>query len=628
MPTNIAEIHENVLSFLLSNHPDLTFALRRNDADDALSAHRFWLYGTYNRIFVSFWNLWDDHTPVINFCIDVERQECILSMQITQNARFGSDGTTKKDTALIQNIAEFLEAKQYNENTHWIKKYGSLDIENQNYLTYLEDFIQKDKRKIDKVFEISKQACSFDKKEFDSALAIIASYRNNNTESITDMIQPKRILIAQLKLENVKIFDTASIDFNPNLTCFIGANGTGKSTILKALAFEIISRTFYTTNQNFRLSSFIRLPKTGVLHSSHNDKFQAKIELVSAEKHYTYTTATNISNYSLIEYFGQNAWINTDFRKENSLQQLVLGFAQNSQITDKQHYYQAYDYPNNTEVQDFILQNNNNAFQNFSNWLEYNFSSRNGNSNWKETSIPKKLVLDKIFEIINAITQTDFEVGGGEYGEFLLKNKTTAQNMPLNLLSDGEKNVLGWVGHFMKRLWETWDEWHESRNITERKTQFWQHPALVLIDEIDTYLHPQWQSTIMAALVDRFPNVQFVITTHSPYVVGSVPKDKIKIYTCEQVDETVEVAEFTEFSAFGADIERLTERLFKTSKRAPDVQAKLDAIADLIADDKLDEAEALIEALKNDPSRGLSPDDPELERNELFITTKRRWAEV
>ena len=123
---------------------------------------------------------------------------------------------------------------------------------------------------------------------------------------------------------------------------------------MKALAFEIISRTFYTTNQNFRLSSFIRLPKTGVLPSPHKNRLQAKIELISAEKHYTYNTITNISSYNQVEYFGQNAWIDTDFRKENSLQQLVLGFAQNSQITDKQHYYQAYDYPNNIEVQDFV----------------------------------------------------------------------------------------------------------------------------------------------------------------------------------------------------------------------------------------------------------------------------------
>jgi predicted ATP-binding protein involved in virulence len=53
-------------------------------------------------------------------------------------------------------------------------------------------------------------------------------------------------------------------------------------------------------------------------------------------------------------------------------------------------------------------------------------------------------------------------------------------------------------------------------------------PAVCLIDEIDTYLHPKWQYSILDALVKAFPNVQFIVTTHSPYVVGSIPNDKIQ----------------------------------------------------------------------------------------------------
>jgi predicted ATP-binding protein involved in virulence len=59
-------------------------------------------------------------------------------------------------------------------------------------------------------------------------------------------------------------------------------------------------------------------------------------------------------------------------------------------------------------------------------------------------------------------------------------------------------------------------------------------PAVCLIDEIDTYLHPKWQYSILDALVKAFPNVQFIVTTHSPYVVGSIPNDKIQLFICEQ----------------------------------------------------------------------------------------------
>ncbi len=44
-------------------------------------------------------------------------------------------------------------------------------------------------------------------------------------------------------------------------------------------------------------------------------------------------------------------------------------------------------------------------------------------------------------------------------------------------------------------------------------------PAIVLVDEIDLHMHPQWQRTIMEFLTERFPNTQFIVTAHSPLVV-------------------------------------------------------------------------------------------------------------
>jgi predicted ATP-binding protein involved in virulence len=47
-------------------------------------------------------------------------------------------------------------------------------------------------------------------------------------------------------------------------------------------------------------------------------------------------------------------------------------------------------------------------------------------------------------------------------------------------------------------------------------------PAIVLIDEIDLHLHPEWQRRVIGDLLSAFPNTQFVLTTHSPYIVASV----------------------------------------------------------------------------------------------------------
>ncbi|MEF1174529.1 AAA family ATPase, partial [Vibrio sinaloensis] len=48
-------------------------------------------------------------------------------------------------------------------------------------------------------------------------------------------------------------------------------------------------------------------------------------------------------------------------------------------------------------------------------------------------------------------------------------------------------------------------------------------PGVVLIDEVDLHLHPRAQENYMKVLTDIFPNVQFVVTTHSPFVVRGLP---------------------------------------------------------------------------------------------------------
>ena len=52
-------------------------------------------------------------------------------------------------------------------------------------------------------------------------------------------------------------------------------------------------------------------------------------------------------------------------------------------------------------------------------------------------------------------------------------------------------------------------------------------PGIVLIDEVDLYLHPHWQQHVLADLQAAFPLFQFVVTTHSPFIVQSVDRNNI-----------------------------------------------------------------------------------------------------
>lgn len=52
--------------------------------------------------------------------------------------------------------------------------------------------------------------------------------------------------------------------------------------------------------------------------------------------------------------------------------------------------------------------------------------------------------------------------------------------------------------------------------------------GIVLIDEVELHLHPEWQQSIISHLISTFPNIQFIITTHSPQVLSTITKQKIR----------------------------------------------------------------------------------------------------
>jgi len=78
-----------------------------------------------------------------------------------------------------------------------------------------------------------------------------------------------------------------------------------------------------------------------------------------------------------------------------------------------------------------------------------------------------------------------------------------------NQLSDGFSSVLQLVSELLLRM----------EAVTAGSYEV---PGIVLIDEIETHLHIKLQKAILPFLTDFFPNIQFIVTTHSPFVLTSL----------------------------------------------------------------------------------------------------------
>lgn len=92
-----------------------------------------------------------------------------------------------------------------------------------------------------------------------------------------------------------------------------------------------------------------------------------------------------------------------------------------------------------------------------------------------------------------------------------------------------------------------------------------QGPGIVLIDEIDLHLHPKWQQLVVNGLLNAFPNVQFVMTTHSPQVLTTLREENIRRLVWHDNTLTFEPVPSTE----GAEAGRLLTSVMGVSERPP-----------------------------------------------------------
>lgn len=102
----------------------------------------------------------------------------------------------------------------------------------------------------------------------------------------------------------------------------------------------------------------------------------------------------------------------------------------------------------------------------------------------------------------------------GSTNEILVK--TPSGEIYYEYLSSGFKSCLAILFGIIKEI--------EFRFDSTKARDF---EGVVLIDEIELHLHPEWQYRIANVLVSIFPNIQFIVTTHSPHVIQSAEPDQI-----------------------------------------------------------------------------------------------------
>lgn len=166
-----------------------------------------------------------------------------------------------------------------------------------------------------------------------------------------------------------------------------------------------------------------------------------------------------------------------------------------------------------------------------------------------------------------------------QYGE--LAYKDFKEDMAISKLSAGYQSLLWMIMDLSYRVCLLNPELQERSQIK----------GIVLIDEIDMHLHPKWQWNIVKALKTTFPNVQFIIATHSPMVISSAKEARLIL-----LDEKQNVNYPAD--CYGYEVEDVLRFRQESVSRPKNVKILIDKINELVDDEKFEDTESILEQLE------------------------------
>ena len=156
------------------------------------------------------------------------------------------------------------------------------------------------------------------------------------------------------------------------------------------------------------------------------------------------------------------------------------------------------------------------------------------------------------------------------------------QKQPFHELSDGYKNTLSLVGDIAYRMAVLNPQ---LLGEVTKKT-----PGVILIDEIDQHLHPLWQKNILKCLMNIFPKVQFVVTTHSPSIISSAVNSNLILLDNDG-------CHYYGRNAYGKDVNSVLYEIMGAGYRPDEIESKLREFNDCLDMRDFEKAKNILDEL-------------------------------
>ncbi len=320
-----------------------------------------------------------------------------------------------------------------------------------------------------------------------------------------------------LEMINFRNMKEQKISFeNNNFFVLIGDNGSGKTTILEAItkAFVPVLRTI-----NSEAVKKCDLTNNDIRYGTNS--VAVKIGITLDGETYIWTNRRRMSSQIPFEE-------GIDVSDQNDMKRLKSVYAK--RIEKKALPLVLYygtdriirDVPQRGHIKNFTVTDalrycfdNVNYFRDFYDWFktEEDIELRGLRDNRNYQNQRLDCVRNAIERMIKGYSNLRIELAPSR----MVLTNHEGMDLQIDQLSGGYKAVLSVVADIAKRLSVANPD---SPNPLEEE-------AVILIDELDLHLHPRWQKNIVDDLKRTFPNCQFIISTHSPFIIQSLNAEEL-----------------------------------------------------------------------------------------------------
>jgi predicted ATP-binding protein involved in virulence len=327
------------------------------------------------------------------------------------------------------------------------------------------------------------------------------------------------VRINKLELHNFRCFGEYELELSDRFTLLIGDNGSGKTAILdaisKCLDLFLMSIPNITSTKQIITSDDIRV----------NEFFLGQSVIMDKEQLSTKVAVTGVVNDITLKWGrSKEKGKSTGHRYSKALANLVGDLVSNRNSPDILFPIISYYKTDRLwKISDESIEtlSPDSRLAGYKNCLNSSLKlKRSLLLRWFKTQElialqkeERRHALEAVREAITLMIPDCQNVWWDmQWDELFIK--IAEKNIPFRLLSDGYRNMIGMVADIAYRM--------ATLNPQLEKDVIKQTEGIVLIDEIDLHLHPKWQGIVIERLLNIFPKVQFVASTHSPFIIQSL----------------------------------------------------------------------------------------------------------